>query len=144
MTKSRRIVENRRPTKQFFVYIVVGIASNALGYLVYLLITHLGLAPKLAMTILYGVCATAAFFGNQRLTFSYEGGMIKSGIRYLIAHSAGYLLNLAILVIFVDKLQYPHQLIQAIAIIVVAIYLFVSLKLFVFRNVTVYPQGENQ
>lgn len=44
----------------------------------------------------------------------------------------GYLLNLILLLLFVDWLDFPHQIVQGIAIVVVAIFLFVVLRIFVF------------
>jgi putative flippase GtrA len=86
------------------------------------------------MTLLYGVGATIGFIGNRRLTFSHTGNVLGSGFRYILAHLTGYFLNLAILLVFVGHLGYPHQLIQAIAIFVVAGYLFIVFKFFVFRS----------
>ena len=34
-------------------YALVGIVSNLAGYLVYLLVTYLGVTPKITMTLLY-------------------------------------------------------------------------------------------
>ena len=121
----------------------MGAASNAAGYLLYLLVTHLGLAPKVAMTFLYSVGATAGFIGNRALTFSYKGGTIGSGLRYLIAYAIGYFMNLAILIVFVDMFGYPHQLVQAAAVLVVAAFLFVALKFFVFRTTKARPVGDS-
>jgi putative flippase GtrA len=86
------------------------------------------------MTMLYGVGAVIGYFGNRRLTFSYEGGALGSGIRYSLAYLVGYLINLAILVIFVNELGYAHQIVQAAAIFIVAVFLFAASKFFVFRS----------
>jgi len=118
---------------QLFRYAFVGLASNVAGYLVYLLFTQAGATPKLAMSLLYGVGAAIGFFGNRCLTFSHKGAMLGAGIRYVVAHFLGYLINLAILVVCVDHLGYPHQVVQAVAILMVAAYLFIAFKFFVFR-----------
>jgi putative flippase GtrA len=55
-----------------------------------------------------------------------------AGWRYLIAHGLGYLINLTIQIIMVDHLGYAHQLAQAFGICVVAVFLFVLFKYFVF------------
>lgn len=133
MDSSDNYLRSRGIVPQLFRYAFVGLVSNASGYFLYLLVTHLGVAPKLAMSILYGVGAAIGFFGNRSLTFSYKGRLIGSGIRYLMAHSAGFLLNLTILVVFVDNLGYAHEFVQAVAILVVAAFLFIAFKLFVFR-----------
>lgn len=124
--------KHRSVMLQLFRYALVGGASNLLAYLIYLLATSLGTAPKTAMTLLYVAGATIGFFGNKNLTFSHRGNFTGSGIRYLIVHAAGYSMNLSFLSIFVDRLGYPHQLVQAVAILVVAIFLFVAFKFFVF------------
>lgn len=117
-----------------FRYSLVGIASNAAGYLVYLLFTSLGTTPKLTMTCLYGVGAAIGYIGNRKVTFSHKGSALASGARYMIAHLFGYLLNLVILLVFADRLGFPHQLVQAISVLVVAGFLFVIFKRFVFRE----------
>ena len=122
------------PVWQLLRFAVVGVASNVIGYLLYLLITYLGVAPKLAMTVLYGVGVVTGFVGNRKYTFAHQGGVMATGWRYLMAHSVGYLINLAIQIIMVDHLGYAHQLAQALGICVVAAFLFLMFKYFVFVN----------
>lgn len=124
----------RRSATQFFRYGLVGIASNLSGYLLFLLITYWGMEPKIAMTLLYVVGATIGFFGNRQWTFAHKGASLVSGARYFIAHVFGYLINFLILLMFVDRLGYSHQWVQAVAIIVVAGFLFVVFKYFVFSK----------
>jgi putative flippase GtrA len=122
-------------------YAVVGVLSNLSGYLVYLTITWQGVEPKTAMTGLYIVGAMVSFMGNRRWTFSHEGNAAASLVRFGIAHVLGYLLNLTLLVIFVDRLGYPHQWVQAAAIFIVAFFLFVAFRLFVFPPPVKVPGG---
>ena len=86
------------------------------------------------MTIVYVISATVGFLGNRTLTFAHQGSVMGAGIRYVIAHSVGYALNLAILIVMVGRLGYAHQLVQAFAILVVAAFLFLAFKFFVFTN----------
>ena len=118
--------------RQLIRYGLIGIAINLLGYLVYLLLTFLGLTPKLTMTLLYCIGALAGYWGNRNLTFRHRGRVLGTGMRYLVAHGLGYLLNLLILIVFVDQLGFAHQYVQAIAILAVAGYLFIAFKFFVF------------
>lgn len=130
---SRRYFVGRGEASQLFRYAFVGVTSNAAGYVAYLVFTQAGATPKLAMSLLYGIGAAIGFFGNRSVTFLHTGAMLGAGIRYSIAHSLGYLINLMILVVCVDRLGYPHQVVQAVAVFLVAVYLFVAFKLFVFR-----------
>lgn len=84
------------------------------------------------MTLLYVVGATIGFFGNRKWAFAHNGALLGSGARYFMAHVLGYLINFFMLFIFVDRLGYSHQWVQAGAIIVVAAFLFVVFKNFVF------------
>jgi len=114
----------------------VGLLSNAIGYLLYLLMTAAGMGPKLAMTLLYilGVAQTFAF--NRRWSFRHEGHFAPALIRYVVAYGSGYLLNFVVLWLCVDKLGYPHQIVQGLMVLTLAALLFVTQKFWVFRE---YP-----
>lgn len=122
------------PVRQLLRFGMVGLATNAAGYLVYLLVTSLGAPPKAAMTVLYAVGASLGFFGNRRYTFRHEGTALSTGWRYLLAHGCGYLLNLAIQLLVADHLGYPHELAQGLAVFVVAAFLFAAFRFVVFAQ----------
>lgn len=126
------LLSRQKPYRQLFSYAFVGVLTNLFVYGLYLLLTYLWGAPKLTMTTLYFLGASIGFLANRRFTFRHDGGIGVTGIRYLLAQVAGYLLNLVLLLLFVDWFDFPHQIVQAIAIVVVAIFLFVVLRLFVF------------
>lgn len=118
---------------QLIRYGLVGVASNLAIYCIYLIITYLGVEPKTAMTFLYIIGASIGFIGHRQWTFSHRGNYFHSAIRYTVAHIGGYLINFLILLFFVDKLGYTHQAVQAAAIFVVAGFLFMVFKYYVFK-----------
>lgn len=122
------------PRMQLLRYGLVGVAANFALYSFYLLVTYLGMEPKRAMTVSYVLGALIGFAGNRKWTFAHRGNLSSAALRYLLAHSFGYLLNFLILFIFVDRLGYAHQWVQAVAIMIVAGFLFVAFKYFVFRE----------
>ncbi len=124
---------------QLVRYAVVGITSNALAFGIYIVITALGAAPTVAMTVVYVTAALVGFIGNRTVTFAHRGSIWSAGARYVVAHTLGYLLNLSILLVLVDRLGYSHVWVQALAIVVVAGYLFVTFKFFVFAQVSETP-----
>jgi putative flippase GtrA len=121
-------------TRQLIRYGLVGVASNAAGYFVYILITYLGVEPITAMTLLYIIGASIGFIGNRKWTFAHRGDFYNAALRYVLAHLFGYLLNYIILFSFVDRLGYAHQYVQAVAIMIVAGFLFIAFKYIVFRE----------
>lgn len=120
--------------KQLFYYGMIGIITNLSWYAVYLLITSFGAEPKLVMSILYFCGATTSYLANRKWTFQHTGHWVNSTIRYVIAHIMGYTLNFLLLLIFVDYYHYPHQWVQGIAIFIVAGFLFITFKFFVFSE----------
>ena len=118
--------------RQLFRYGMIGLLTNFLGYALYFFLTYLWSSPKLTMTVLYSAGALIGFFANRRFTFCHDGRIGVAGMRYMFAQLLGYLLNLSLLVLFVDRLGFAHHLVQAVAIVVVAIFLFVLLRFFVF------------
>lgn len=134
MSESFVTTEIQRSAKQLLRYGLVGIVSNLSGYLLFLLITYWGVEPKITMTLLYAGGATIGFFGNRKWAFGHQGSLLGSGARYVIAHLFGYLINLLLLFTFVDRLDFPPQWVQAAAIIVVAGFLFLTFKYFVFPS----------
>lgn len=118
--------------RQLLRYVLVGLATNCSGYALYLLLTYMGTTPKLTMSALYATAALLGFFANRTFTFRHDGHIGGAGVRFLLAHILGYVLNLALLLVFVDHLGFAHELVQGCAIVVVAAFLFVSFRLFVF------------
>lgn len=113
-------------------YGVVGVLNNLLGYLIYLLVTWFWLDPKVAVTLLYPVGALTAYFGHAKYSFAYSGSTSNGVSRYVIAHLIGYSVNVLMLYVLSDRLLLPHQIIQAVAIVVVAGILFLLFRYFVF------------
>jgi putative flippase GtrA len=118
--------------RQLLRYIMVGVGSNVILYLAYLLLTGLGLGHKTAMTLSYGVGILQTFLLNRSWTFGHQGHIRSAFIRYIVIYLLGYLVNFSGLYIFVDVFGFAHQLIQGVMIIIVAVLLFVLLRLWVF------------
>ena len=117
---------------QFSRYAVVGLLSNLAGYLLYLLLTYAGMGPKSAMTLLYVVGVALSYYFNRGWSFGHQGNPGEAFARYGIAYALGYLLNFGLLWLGVDRLQLPHQFIQIVAIFVVAVFLFLLHRFWVF------------
>lgn len=120
-------------------YCTVGLLLNVLGYGLYIFVTWLGLEPKVAVSIFYPLGVVYGYFAHKSLSFRHKGDHAFSGARFLLAQMGGYLLNLALLAALVDHFGIPHQIVQACAIVLVAIFLFLSFHYFVFPAP---PHGE--
>jgi len=131
-------IQKQFQTKTFselFRFSVVGVAHNLLGYLVYLLVTWIGVDPKIVVAVLYPVSTTASYFANRRWTFNHQGEVAGSMAKYLSMHCFGYVLNIAVLYIGHDLLRFPHQLVQLFAMGFLAVMFFVVSKFVVFSRI---------
>ena len=117
--------------RQLISYFLVGITSNSIGFVLYLF-TTIWLEPKVAMTLLYFIGIGLSYIGNRKFTFSQSRNSFFTFIPFFALYILGYFLNLLLILFFVDKLGYQHQYVQAISIFVVAIFLFIGLRLMVF------------
>jgi len=122
----------RRISSPLIRYAFVGMFINICGYAIYLLVTWLGVSPKVSMSFLYCFGAVLGFFGNRRWTFAHNGEIWHSWMRYWITHMIGYGLNFFMLYFFVDRMGYSHQMVQAAAVFIVAGFLFLMFNCFVF------------
>jgi putative flippase GtrA len=115
-------------------YVIVGLASNLVLYLLYLLITALGLEYKIAMTILYVIGTLQTFAFNAHWTFKHRGNNKASLVKYFLAYGACYLINISALIVFVDRIGLPHQLVQGAMILTITVIMFLLQKFWVFRS----------
>ncbi|HRZ05535.1 MAG TPA: GtrA family protein [Candidatus Competibacteraceae bacterium] len=121
-------------------YVVVGLVSNAIGYLLYILLTTLlGIGHKTSMTLLYVIGTLQTFVFNKRWTFEHDGATHKAFMRYIAAYAFGYLLNLLVLLILVDQQGLPHQWVQGVMIISLAAMLFLLQRYWIFRPSYAHP-----
>ena len=121
-------------SKEFIRYACVGAATNVVGFLLYALFTALDLSPVLTISIFYPIYIGLAFSLNKKWSFSHQGHISTSAVRYLIAYVGCYVLNVTALKYFNGYWGYSHLLVQAAAVVVIVPLLFLTQKLWVFRD----------
>ncbi len=124
----------REAAGQFTRYAIVGLASNALAFSLYLILTIAGMDHKLAMTLLYGLGVAQTFVFNKRWSFRHVGMHGPAFVRYCISYGLGYVINLLALLVLVDHMRYPHEFVQGVMVLSLAAMLFLLQKFWVFRS----------
>jgi len=120
--------------RELFRYVIVGLGSNLVLFIVYLVITSAGVGHKTAMSLLYVFGVLITFLFNRNWTFGHMGGISTAFSRYATAYATGYLINLSALYLLVDRFGLPHQLVQGILIFFVAVVIFLIQKQWVFQH----------
>ena len=115
-------------------YVIVGLASNIVLYLIYLLITTFGVRYKIAMTLLYVIGTLQTFALNARWTFKHRGNNKAPLLKYFLAYGACYLINISALIVFVDYIGLPHQVVQGVMILIITVVMFLLQKFWVFTS----------
>lgn len=126
----------RKTAGQFIRYATVGLISNAIGFAIYLAMTAAGIDHKTAMSLLYAIGVAQTFLFNKRWSFRHGGMHGPTFIRYCLSYGLGYVINLIVLIVLVDLLGYPHQLVQGVMVLSLAVMLFLLQKFWVFRPET--------
>lgn len=122
-------------------FVIVGLASNAVLYALYLLATSLTVGHKTAMTIIFAVGTLQTFVFNKRWTFNFRGALHSSFFKYALSYAFAYLLNLISMLLFVDHLDLPHQIVQGVMILTLAIILFLLQRYWVFSTKSLARPG---
>ncbi|CAD6002674.1 GtrA family protein [Agreia sp. COWG] len=117
----------------------LGVANNLLAYAIFAGLTLAGVASIAAATITYVLGMVVSYLGNRSFTFRHTGSARRSLVRFLIVNAVGYGINVAILAIFVEHLGFNALLVQFVAIVIVAGFIFVSMRFWVFSGDKTVP-----
>lgn len=120
--------------RQVTRFVLVGLTTNAVLYVVYLLLTRSLLVPKVAMTTVYLAGVGLGFLANRYWTFEHSGPARSALMRFIGAYIVGYVVNLVGLYVGVDLLGWRHEFVQAGLIFLVAVLMFAMQKYFVFND----------
>jgi len=130
-----QLSERHVVARQFIRYALVGLASNAVLFVIYLLMAWLGTSPKMAMTLVYLVGVAQTFVFNKGWTFAHSGPSEQALWRYVALYAIGYVVNWWLIEALVYRLGWPHQAVMGGLIVLMALFFFVGLKFWVFRPV---------
>jgi putative flippase GtrA len=110
----------------------VGGISNALAYILYVVITLFGVAPVVSMTVIYIVAGGLTFIANK--TWTFKSGARTGGTlaKYIVAQLLGYFTNRLLLAGLHYCLGVPHYFAQLLGMGLVAIELFLLSRYYVF------------
>jgi putative flippase GtrA len=129
----RELSHFERDTRQQLVrYGIVGLASNAVLYVAYLLLSAAGVGHTAAMTSVYCAGVLGTFLFNRRWTFGHTGAIPGAMLRYVATYAVGYLFNVVSLVVMVDHAGLPHQWVMLVLVFACAGIIFLLQRYWCF------------
>ena len=122
-----------RLASQVFSFGIIGVINNVALYGVYLLLTFLGVNVLLAMTLVFCWGVLLSWLLNGRFTFKRRLTSVSAkrmGIAYMVAYVANALLLGVAHYVF----SLPHEAIQGVIMVLLAVGLFFAQRHWVFRH----------
>lgn len=136
MSEEKRKKELKDGIVQLVKYNIVGVINTLVDFLVYQLLTYLGMKYAIAQCISYSCGILNSYFFNSRWTFKRDSGRSKKEFIYFVAVNLVSMgLSVLLLKVCYDILHIDSNLIsKAIVTPIVMLVNFFGSKLFVFKK----------
>lgn len=115
-------------------FVIVGLKSNAIYYMLYVLLSLAGVGSKTAVVIVFVFGMVYAFWFNKAFVFRSRDALNWQFARYMSVYIFALALNLVLLELATTSLGFSHFVVQAVLGVVIAIPIFFLLKYFVFSS----------
>ncbi|MEL7444445.1 MAG: GtrA family protein [Pseudomonadota bacterium] len=115
-------------------YGIVGLVSNTLLFLIYLVLEALGAAPELAATIAFALGCAWTYIANRNWSFASDTAHGFAAPRYVLTYAMGYVFTIGTLFLTHRVFGWPHYVGQLCAILIAAVAIFLLLKVWVFQD----------
>ena len=138
MTPAHRLVTriSRFFSGQRGRFLFVGGINTFVGYgLFVFFVTTLGPDRYVQGLVFTHLIATSiAFVLYRRVVFFVRGRILLDYFRFQLVYAGGFLINISLLILFVDTAGIPALVSQAIALLLVVVFTYVAHRYFSFRR----------
>lgn len=121
--------------KQPLLYIVFGIATTLVNFIAYFSLSKLSFSTATATSLAWLLSVLFAFFTNRKYVFKVsKDGLFKQLLSFFSMRVATGVLDVFIMILFVDILEFNDLLIKLLSNILVIILNYIFSKFLVFRK----------
>ncbi len=121
--------------KEQILYIVFGAATTLVNIASYFLLSKLPLSTAIATILAWLISVIFAFFTNRKYVFeASKNGFLKQLFGFFSMRIATGVLDLLIMILFVDALEFNDMLIKVLSNILVIILNYIFSKFLVFKS----------
>ncbi|MBQ7592730.1 MAG: GtrA family protein [Synergistaceae bacterium] len=130
---------DKQTLKSLILYGIFGVLTTILNIFIYWLVTRIFYVPVVPATIIAWVIAVLfAYYTNRKYVFHSNinsiSGIISEAGEFFICRLATGILDVIIMYIFVDVLNFNDVIIKTISNILVIILNYIASKLFIFKG----------
>jgi putative flippase GtrA len=122
--------------RQISRFLFVGILNTIVGVGAYYILLYLNVYYMIAAVGGHVIGVTHSFLWNKQWTFKSKGNIRKEGLRFFSVYGVTFLINLFLLVLFVEKFMIDPKIAAIFALGIVAIISFFGHKYWSFRDVS--------
>ena len=120
---------------QIIKYGSVGFVTNALGYMVYIVIANIiGVSPPVSAIISGFLVIGLSYYLNKRFSFGNSSKSISMAVNYYILYVSAIFFHSFIIFIFSNVFGFAHEIIAGISIILISCSLFLVQKFLLFKR----------
>ena len=121
--------------KEPLLYIAFGIATTLVNFIAYFLFSKLSFSTAISTALAWFLSVLFAFFTNRKYVFNAnKNGFLKQLFGFFTMRIATGILDLFIMVLFVDLWKFNDLLIKILSNLLVIILNYIFSKLLVFKN----------
>lgn len=120
--------------RQFLRYGAVGVVTNLILYLLFVVLNAVGLTPIWAMTASFAAGCVLTYFAHGRYSFRYGATNLALLVKYVFVYGSAYALNLTGLWFGTARLGLSPRLVQVAMVVLIGVYLFLLARFVVFRK----------
>ena len=118
---------------QIIKYSSVGIVTNTIGYILYIVISNLiGVNPPIAAILAGLMVIGISYYLNKRFTFKSKNKGVVTALNYYLLYFSAILLHSSNIFIFSSILGFVHELVAGISLVVISCSLFLIQKFYFF------------
>ena len=121
--------------KEQLLYIVFGIATTLVNFIAYFLFSKLNFGTVISTVLAWILAVLFAFFTNRKYVFkASENGFLKQILGFFLMRITTGILDVLIMVLFVDVLEFNDLLIKILSNVLVIILNYIFSKFLVFKK----------
>lgn len=120
---------------QILKYSSVGILTNSIGYILYIVFSNIiNINPPVAAIVSGFLVIGISYLLNTRYTFKSENKGLVEAISYILLYLNAILLHSFMIFIFSNILGFAHEIVAGISLIAISCILFLIQKFYFFKK----------